>query len=103
MIKTNINTPYVNEEDSSNIEFLERDIASIKERILKALDRDDANLHNKWMNNLRDALELKNKLENKTDTYNNNTYNINIDKEFNAEELLNKFTNILIKTSPFVR
>ena len=48
------------------------------------------------MNNLRDALDLKNKLENKTDTY--NTFNINIPSDMDINEFVEKL-NYYIKKS----
>lgn len=48
-----------------DIDFIEKDIIIIKNHIINSLDTGDINAHNKWMNNLRDALELKNKLNEK--------------------------------------
>ena len=79
-----------------DIDFIEKDIQTIKNYIINSLDKGDFNAHNKWMNNLRDALDLKNKLENKTDTY--NTFNVNISKDMDINEFAEKL-NYYIKNS----
>jgi hypothetical protein len=52
-------------EEKSDIDFINDDIKRIKIHIQKALENDDVNQHGKWLNSLRDALELRNKLEGK--------------------------------------
>lgn len=79
----------------NNLDFVNKDIEVLKGFIINSLDRNDINAHNKWMNNLRDALELKNKLENKTDTY--NTFNINVSKDVDIENITKQLTKILNK------
>ena len=48
------------------------------------------------MNNLRDALDLKNKLENRTDTY--NTFNINISSDMDINEFVEKLNYYIRKS-----
>lgn len=49
-------------EDWNDLEFLNIDIKNIKINMLNSIDKEDFNAHNKWMNSLRDALELREKL-----------------------------------------
>ena len=79
-----------------NIDFIKKDIQTIKNYIINSLDKGDFNAHNKWMNNLRDALDLKNKLENRTDTY--NTFNINISSDMDINEFVEKLNYYIRKS-----
>lgn len=47
----------------SDIDFINEDIKRIKENIVSALDKNDINSHGKWLNSLRDALELRDRLQ----------------------------------------
>lgn len=53
----------------SDLEFINKDIIKIRCKLIDSMKKGDpsidANTHGKWMNSLRDALELKWKLENK--------------------------------------
>jgi hypothetical protein len=51
------------EEEKSDIDFINDDIKELKVKISNALQKDDINAHGKWMNSLRDALELRDKLQ----------------------------------------
>ena len=79
-----------------NIDFIKKDIQTIKNYIINSLDKGDFNAHNKWMNNFRDALDLKNKLENRTDTY--NTFNINIPSDMDINEFVEKLNYYIRKS-----
>lgn len=81
-------------ENMSDIEFLERDIESIKIKMSDSLDRDDVNAYGKWMNSLRDALQLKDKLENnigysvkKLDLKDNDIIVLNADRECDLNKI----------------
>jgi predicted ATPase len=50
-------------EEKSDIDFINDDIKQLKKNIQNALDNHDYNTHGKWMNSLRDALELRCKLQ----------------------------------------
>ena len=50
-------------EDESDIDFINKDIEGLKERIKLAINHNDFNAHNKWMNCLRDAIELRERLQ----------------------------------------
>jgi hypothetical protein len=70
----------------SDIDFINNDIIQLKRNIKKALDNYDYNAHNKWMNSLRDAIELRDKLQgNKNYVINIGTINSNTN---DAEELV---------------
>jgi hypothetical protein len=56
------------EEELSDLEFLNEDIKKVKEHIQHTLKDHDVNAHGKWLNSLRDAIELRDKLENKSKT-----------------------------------
>jgi len=56
----------VGKKEKSDIDFINEDIKQLKNNIEKAIQKEDFNAHNKWMNSLRDALELRDKLEDKT-------------------------------------
>jgi hypothetical protein len=60
--------------EKSDIDFINEDIKGVKEHIEYSLKQHDFNSHNKWLNSLRDALELREKLQGN----NNNTFNIKI-------------------------
>jgi len=49
-------------EEKSDIDFINDDIEKIKEHIQVSMKNHDFNSHNKWMNCLRDAIELREKL-----------------------------------------
>jgi hypothetical protein len=78
--------------EKSDIEFINDDIKQLKKNIEKAIQKEDFNAHNKWMNCLRDALELREKLQGN----NNNTFNItigdikNIDFDKVMKEIISK-------------
>jgi hypothetical protein len=48
--------------EKSDIYFINDDIKQLKKNIEKAIQNNDFNSHNKWMNCLRDALEIRDKL-----------------------------------------
>ena len=50
-------------EEKSDIDFINDDIKQLKKNIEKAIQNEDFNAHNKWMNCLRDAIELREKLQ----------------------------------------
>jgi len=81
-------------DNMSDVEFLERDIENIKIKMSDSLDRDDVNAHSKWMNSLRDALQLKDKLENnigysvkKLDLKDNDIIVLNADRECDLNKI----------------
>ena len=52
--------------EKSDLDFINEDIEKLKSNIEKSINvSGDFNAHNKWMNCLRDALELRDKLEDK--------------------------------------
>lgn len=61
-------------EEKSDIDFINDDIKQLKKNIEKTIQKEDFNAHNKWMNCLRDALELREKLQ----EHNNTTKNFNV-------------------------
>jgi len=50
-------------EEKSDIDFINDDIKQLKKNIEKAIQKEDFNAHNKWMNCLRDAIELRERLQ----------------------------------------
>lgn len=58
------NMTYFVQKEKSDIDFLNDDIKGVKEHIEYSLKQGSVNEHNKWLNSLREALELKDKLEN---------------------------------------
>lgn len=64
----------ITNKEKSDIEFINDDIKELKIKISKSLEKEDFNAHNKWMNSLRDALELREKLKEHNDISKN--YNI---------------------------
>lgn len=83
----------INVSFSDEIETLEEDIIGIRKNMGKAIFHGDANLYGKWMNNYRDALQLREEL--KKEKSNNKrkdvitNFNINIDGS-NAENIDNE-------------
>lgn len=73
--KDSFNNKSKNELEKTDLDFINYDIEKIKTNIGNAVIRGDANLHGKWLNSLREALELKDKLENKDEIPINNTFN----------------------------
>ena len=64
----NINTENATTiKEKSDIDFLNEDIKQLKKNIEKAIQKEDFNSHNKWMNCLRDAIELRDRLQGNTD------------------------------------
>lgn len=63
--KDSFNNRSKNKLEKTNLDFVNYDIEKIKTNIENAVIRGDVNLHGKWLNSLREALELKDKLENK--------------------------------------
>lgn len=94
--KDSFNNKSKNELEKTDLDFISYDIEKIKTNIGNAVIRGDANLHGKWLNSLREALELKDKLENKDKIPINNTFNIsnNIDPN-NISEIKNAFKQVL--------
>ncbi|NRU52540.1 hypothetical protein [Clostridium beijerinckii] len=89
--KYRYNQKVINEE-KSDIDFLDDDIMRIKKNMKQSTFQNDANAHGKWMNSLRDALELKEKLllkENKVSISNLNDlkvdYGVFEGKDINGE------------------
>lgn len=56
------NMTYFVKKEKSDLEFVNEDIKQLKKNIEKAIQNGDFNAHNKWMNCLRDAIELREKL-----------------------------------------
>lgn len=73
--KDSFNNRSKNKLEKTNLDFVNYDIEKIKTNIENAVIRGDANLHGKWLNSFRDALELKDRLENKDNIPVNNTFN----------------------------
>lgn len=76
------------------IDFLELDIKNIKIKMINSLKKDDVNAHGKWMNSLRDALQLKDKLESnigysvkKLDLKDNDIIVLNMDNECTLDKI----------------
>jgi hypothetical protein len=84
---------YVNvKEEKSDIEFINDDIKQLKKNIEKSIQKEDFNAHNKWMNCLRDAIELRDKLQgNKEYVINIGTVTVNKD---NADEFLDSLIKL---------
>ena len=79
-------------EKNSDLDFINYDIEKIKKNIESASNRGDANLHGKWLNSLRDAIELRNKLENTNNIPINNTIVVN--KNINEDDIKNIIKNM---------
>ena len=76
--------------EKSDIDFINDDIKQLKKNIENAIQKEDFNAHNKWMNSLRDAIELRDKLQG------NNDCTINIGTITVKDEIdMNKFTEKL--------
>ena len=78
------------QEEKSDIDFINDDIKELKVKISKSLEKEDSNAHNKWMNSLRDAMELRDKLQgNKDCTINIGTIMVKDETDINklSEEL----------------
>jgi hypothetical protein len=76
--------------EKTDIEFINDDIKGIKNHIEYSLKQHDHNAHNKWMNCLRDAIELRDKLQgNKENIINIGTIVVQNDADINklTEEL----------------
>ena len=74
--------------EKSDIEFINDDIKQLKKNIEKAIQKEDFNAHNKWMNCLRDAIELRETLLGGSKyTINLGTVNVNSN---NGIEFLNE-------------
>lgn len=73
--KDSFNNKSKNKLEKTDSDFINEDIEKIKGNIASASTRGDVNLHGKWLNSLREALELKDKLENKNEIPVNNTFN----------------------------
>jgi len=58
---------FTTNEEKSDIDFINDDIKELKIKISKSLEKEDFNAHNKWMNSLRDAMELRDKLQGNKD------------------------------------
>jgi hypothetical protein len=71
----------------SDIDFINDDIKELKIKISKSLEKDDSNAHGKWINSLREALELREKLQG---VNNNSSFNISI-----GEIALSNFDEII--------
>jgi hypothetical protein len=85
----------------SDIDFINDDIVQLKKNIQKALDNYDYNAHNKWMNSLRDAIELRDKLQgNKNYVINIGTINSNTN---DAEELVANLIKLAKENSNIFR
>jgi hypothetical protein len=80
--------------EEPDIDFINDDIKQLKVKILKTLEKDDFNAHNKWMNSLRDAIDLRDKLRgNKDTTINIGTIMVKDDTDINKlSEELSKLT-----------
>lgn len=61
----------------TDLDFINYDIEKIKKNIESASIRGDVNLHGKWLNSLREAMELRDKLENTNNIPINNTIVVN--------------------------
>lgn len=92
--KTGISEDII-ENEKSDLDFINDDIKQLKKNIEKAIQKEDFNAHNKWMNCLRDAIELRETLKgvNKY-TINLGTVNVNSNS---AEDLINELTQIAKK------
>jgi hypothetical protein len=75
-INENIIIKKVLTDDKSDIDFINDDIKGLKHNIQNALYNKDFNAHNKWMNSLRDAIELRDKLQGNS----NNVFNITVNE-----------------------
>lgn len=82
-------------EEKSDIDFINDDIEQLKKNIQKSLDNYDFNAHNKWMNSLRDAIELRDKLQGNKE-YVINIGTITVDKG-NADEFLESLIELTKK------
>lgn len=81
--------------DESDIDFINKDIEGIKGHLKIAMRTHDFNAHNKWMNCLRDAIELRERLQGGSKyTINLGTINVN---SGNAEDLINEIVKIAEK------
>lgn len=80
-------------EEKSEIDFINDDINQLKNKITKALGNDDFNAHNKWMNCLRDAIELRERLQGNND-YTINISTINIQNETDANEFIEELSKL---------
>lgn len=83
-------------EEKSDIDFINDDIRELKVKISKSLEKEDFNAHNKWMNSLREAIELRDKLENKSKTI--NTTNLFVENgsfKLDGKSLYENIKNIL--------
>lgn len=84
-----------NKEEKSDLDFINDDIKQLKKNIEKAIQKEDFNAHNKWMNCLRDAIELRETLKGGSKyTINLGTVNVNSNS---AEDLINELTKIVSK------
>lgn len=72
----------------TDIEFLNSDIKNVKLKIIKSIEKDDVNAHNKWQNSLRDAFLLRERLMSTTKP----TYNLYYDLECRENDNLFKCT-----------
>ena len=91
------------------IKVIEEDIIGIKSNMNKAIRNNDANLYGKWMNNYRNALQLREELKNKKESNKKDiitNLNINI-AGFNAENINNEkiqeIADVLVKRKVSMR
>lgn len=83
--------------EKSDIDFINEDINKLKQNIEKSIRNNDFNAHNKWMNCLRDAIELREKLQgNKESIINIGT--IMVKDEFDISKLTEELNKIARKS-----
>lgn len=78
--------------EKSDIDFINEDIKQLKKNIEKAIQKEDFNAHNKWMNCLRDAIELRERLQGES-LYTINVGTVNVSST-NAEDFINELTKL---------
>lgn len=84
----------IGKKEKSDIDFINEDIKQLKKNIEKAIQKEDFNAHNKWMNCLRDAIELRERLNK------NDRITIPLKSEFiDIDDLMNEVTKRLDRYS----
>ena len=90
----------INIEEKSDIDFINDDIQQLKKNIEKAIQKEDFNAHNKWMNCLRDAIELREKLNNNRELTIQEIDNLTVD--YGIEETIDQHEENICRIPIFI-